>query len=383
MKKSKFYTNRKYYSKQDLINDFGDNAKVKTIWNEVEEYRKIYSYTLPAAYNSSKKLFIVQTPVILQKEINLLNKVNNFYRIFINAIGEKYNTKIINEEIQNLGFFEDLKYVAKNRMNIDVPNFTIENIIFDGFIGEEENEIATQKIYNLMKVFAIKYEGLNYLTKELFPNIITKDKINLIDTNINNAIEYENLNSYVTKSAIIYFIIWQQIKDEKYDIITMLLIQSYLFKTSFSALVSTARFSALFNSWISRFEEACTNVEKYSGDITYLYLIFMEFFQELVQHTTYETINFTNDKNLSNVVITRRTKNLDFNKLLKMFPDLSAKQARFYVQHKTKGAYYTVNDFKTKMQTSYETARYSMEKLEDLGLYEKRKIGKKYVYKAK
>ncbi len=383
MEKNTFYTNKKYYSKRDLIDNFTNKIEIDSTWKKIEEYRQIYSYALPANYNYSKKIFIVQTPVILQKEINLLNKVNNFYRIFINAIGEKYNTKIINEEIQNLGFFEDLKYVAKNRMKIDIPDFTLESIIFDGIDVHEKNELAAKKIYNLMKTFAREYKGLSYLTEELFPNIITKDKINQIDIDIKEAINYKNLNSYVTKSAIIYFLIWQKIKDNKYDIIAMLLIQSYLFKTSFSALVSTARFSALFNSWINRFEEACQNIDENDGDLTYLYLIFIEFFHELVQHTTYETINFTNDKNLSNVVITRRTKNLDFNKLIKMFPDLSSKQAKFYIQHKIKGTYYTVDDFKIKMQTSYETARYSMEKLEKIGLYQKQKIGKKYVYKSK
>jgi hypothetical protein len=67
--------------------------------------------------------------------------------------------------------------------------------------------------------------------------------------------------------------------------------------------------------------------------------------------------------------------------LLETYPTLRKTQAHFYASHCTVGRSYTIQEFKTSEDTSYETARTSMDYLAEMGFYEKAKIRNKFVYR--
>jgi hypothetical protein len=67
--------------------------------------------------------------------------------------------------------------------------------------------------------------------------------------------------------------------------------------------------------------------------------------------------------------------------LLETYPSLRKSQAHFYASHCTVGRSYTIQEFKKSEDTSYETARTSMDYLSELGFYEKAKIRNKFVYR--
>lgn len=67
--------------------------------------------------------------------------------------------------------------------------------------------------------------------------------------------------------------------------------------------------------------------------------------------------------------------------LLETYPTLRKSQAHFYASHCTVGRSYTIQEFKKCEQTSYETARTSMDYLSQLGFYEKAKVRNKFVYR--
>ena len=66
--------------------------------------------------------------------------------------------------------------------------------------------------------------------------------------------------------------------------------------------------------------------------------------------------------------------------LLELDVRLKKGQAYFYARHCTLGMYYTIEQYRRAVKCVYETARTSMDKLAEFGYYEKKQIGKKFVY---
>lgn len=375
------FTDDNYFSKNELKNKL-ENIKFSHCWEEVFHYRQHYAFILPSKFRDDKNVFIVQTPWILQKEIALMQQVNLFYTNLIELIGEKYNAKVVNDEINNWGFFKDLKYIVKNRMNLEIKDLTLESIVFDEQIDLSDlEEIKALEIKNIMQKLYYDFLGPEIILKKIFPTNISQDKLANVTTNINQALYYKNLNSYITKSAIIYFQINQNVENDHVDLISGMLIQSYLFQTSFKAFISAADFIDEYIEWIPRFNRAYLDTVREDGDITYLYLEFIAFFS-LLEKKTLKVITKYINKVHKNVDLSRKLKNVDLMKMMKLYPLLSKNQILFFLNHRDNLESYTVENFKVEMETSYETARYSMDKLATTGLYIKIKTGKKYVFKT-
>lgn len=71
---------------------------------------------------------------------------------------------------------------------------------------------------------------------------------------------------------------------------------------------------------------------------------------------------------------------LQENELLERYPSLKKEQIHFYVQHRSLGHYYTIQNYINTCEVCYETARYSLDQLVEYHWYDKKKIGKKFVY---
>lgn len=68
------------------------------------------------------------------------------------------------------------------------------------------------------------------------------------------------------------------------------------------------------------------------------------------------------------------------NEIEKVMPELSKNEVQFIKKFNGRNLNYSINDFQEQNKTSYETARKSLDKLSELKLYIKQKIGKKFVY---
>lgn len=64
-----------------------------------------------------------------------------------------------------------------------------------------------------------------------------------------------------------------------------------------------------------------------------------------------------------------------------IYPWMSRYDINFVKNYNNRKMNYSINDFQTLNNCSYETSRKSMEKLEENKLYEKIKVGKKFVYR--
>ena len=69
--------------------------------------------------------------------------------------------------------------------------------------------------------------------------------------------------------------------------------------------------------------------------------------------------------------------------LMYLYPQLKKHQIQFYLEHHAPGHYYTIEQFIEYSDVCYETGRTAMEQFVHLGLYQKMKQGKKFVYTAR
>lgn len=71
---------------------------------------------------------------------------------------------------------------------------------------------------------------------------------------------------------------------------------------------------------------------------------------------------------------------LSYQQLVFEYPQLRDYQIRFFLEHNTKGYFYTIEQFIEASGVCYETARCALEQLVSLQFYDKMKQGKKFVY---
>ena len=71
---------------------------------------------------------------------------------------------------------------------------------------------------------------------------------------------------------------------------------------------------------------------------------------------------------------------MQLQELQERFPELSERQLLFYVDHRKPYCYYTIRQFMEYAGVCNETARCAMEQLVHRQCYQRRRVGKKYVY---
>ncbi|MEF9920705.1 MAG: hypothetical protein RR741_06275 [Erysipelotrichaceae bacterium] len=78
--------------------------------------------------------------------------------------------------------------------------------------------------------------------------------------------------------------------------------------------------------------------------------------------------------------ILKGIESLNEEELHNIYPMLKKKQIEFFLIHHQVNHYYTIRDYMSATNVSYETARYSLEELVKIKWYQKLKVGKKFVY---
>ena len=81
-------------------------------------------------------------------------------------------------------------------------------------------------------------------------------------------------------------------------------------------------------------------------------------------------------QNIEKLLENKKVKNLD-----QKMPELTKYEIAFIKNNNDLDLTYSINDFQNQNKTSYETSRKALEKLANLSLFNKDKVGKKFVYR--
>ncbi len=376
------YTNVDYLSKDKLKLELGDDF-TNEIWLEVIEYRKKYTFKLPLLNNRDKYVSIVQTPWILQKEIKTISRIASIHSETMMNLSTKYSSATVFKDIEMKSSIIDIQFLLNKK--IFSPRISIEKLL----LSSKENTTILEK--EIIKM----YENINkigdkiYSPREIakifykfnsFP-LKNKDKFNEIHGSLMETIKSTKINSLLTKiSSIIYTIVNNNMFGDESRSVALLCISSLL-RNSYMVYIlkGVSLFKVVDYNWYE-IKNAVEETKNDNGDLTYISNLISKILIDLVKLSK-EQINSHIEFHKKYESLSMNEKSITIKTILRDNPELSLKQAKFFVSHKNKMANYTLKDFQKYIGSSYETSRYSMDNLVNAGFYVKVKIGKKYVYK--
>ena len=350
-------------------------------WKQENGYRKSHSFILPVEISKNKNLFIVQTPWILQKEIYTISHTSDTQREILKKIGKEHNIRVLLKDLYDKKVVDNIEYLL-DRMDLGVGRYNIENLINQTSEPGDPHEEQALKYYNNMLDAKSEYKSPYQINKMFFGSSF-KDKYNqktydeLID-----SIYDKKINSYIVKASILYYTLKSNQFFKKGNYRTLILSLYSFFNISFFRdSLNAIAFFELFAQEQKYFDKAFLNTVEAEGDLTFIYLVFLKLFQNINNLAMKSTKDFMANDASEYTSLSKTEKNVTANQILLKYPTLSEKSAQFFATHREEGKYYTIKHFQQFVGCSYETARYSLDNLTNLKLYNKIKIGNKYVYK--
>lgn len=390
MVNTKDYTNKEYLNHEKIVHELGLDEKV---WEEILLYRK-KNLTLLNFSNKDKMLYITQTPILVAKEAKILSDLSKLFieshRMITSPIADTSYKDFRDEQIV------DQILIILNQENLNVPKGIVLDIVRDAHKPKTSDEIRALSLYRGFRLSMIKGKTIKELNNSLNQSVGFRNQ-NIMDKNdkevgidfIKIPTEHKKLLKFntnddfmpITKVAINYFIQNNGLFFAKDNSLTSLLnLNLILSEWGLNEDIGIISFVGVAYAKKDLLVTAMKDVIDNDGDITYLLFAFLKIIFLAIKQTR-EKINekFKN----KDIEISKREKNLNIKAILRDNPRLSKRQAEFYINHKSLGKAYSIEDFREFIGASYETSRYSMDNLSNEGLYHKEKIGKKYVYICK
>lgn len=384
MKNTKqFHTDEKYYTKEDF--DLLSERKREGIsWEEVVSYRDKFMFEIPLIDKKMRNIRLTQTPWILQKEIRLISSFSYQQATMLIDISSRYASATLLSDISMKSFVNEIHWLMNNNdSNAIVSRTVIENLVNK---NDEPQNLDEKKIIEMYDKFEEITDKLSLPLKvaKLFFGINgldNKEKEN-INSSIVETIRSDKINSILTKaSALIYGILSNDLFNEySYEVMVLSLIS--LSRNSYKGeILKGVSFFKTLDYFKTDLYKAVEDVREHDLDLTFLTLKLIDILMYSLRLSFEQIETFIKDEERYNS-LTTKDKNQSYRAILSSHPELSIKQAKFYVNHCDAKINYTLKDFQNYFGSSYETSRYSLEKLAKSGFYNKKKIGKKFVYNA-
>lgn len=376
------HTDREYLTKQELRKDksfdFSDD-----LWNEVLEYREKYRFEIPLMINSKKKAFITQTPWILQKEIKVLSGFSKIQQEMLKSVSSRYSSGTLLDDIFNKSAIADIHWILNygSKRNV-VSRIVIDNIVLNNDEAKTAEEKKILSIFDNIKLICNeKVRSPRSIAKKFF-NLDIEKKYENIHHSLIDTIMTDKIYSLITKaSSIAYSLLTNDMFGEQtYEVMVLSLMS--LFRNSYmSSILNGISFFKTFEFFRFEISKTADKARKNNGDITYLTQLFNTILMYFAKLSTEQIENYIKNEVRYNSLSTR-DKNRNAKVIMEQNPEISSKQALFFIEHSDPRAAYTISDFQKDVGSSYETSRYSLDNLVEHGFYKKEKVGKKYVYKA-
>lgn len=395
----KQFTNKEYLSKKEVMYKMGHNIFNEKVWQEIIEYRRLYSTIVKFENAPNEWSYIVQTPPLITHEAKAMSELASLQNKVYQKVMMAIDSKIKINDLKNTNLSKQITLILKDENHL-INNSTVLDLINNKREAKNETEELAFRIYRafrkieqeqispkeINKILTNVSGGLRTSNIEFInettnqKEMIGYDKAQINDVYKNIELVYNSDDIMpLMKSAINYFVINNGIIfDDKGELTSILMFYSLISKMGFKNIAPLLNFVEVIKKFESNFKKSFSNAKKYGGDLTYIYVTMID----LLKHSIRETHNNIEDNVItvkeSNYSIREQT--LNAKDIVSRHPGITMKQAMFFINHSERDRSYTINDFKDFCRTSYETSRYSMDKLVQFGYYKKIKMGKKFIY---
>ncbi len=375
------HTDIEYYSKEDL--KFNKNLNLTyELWEEISEYRETFKFEIPLLINEKENAFLTQTPWILQKEIKMISDFSSLQQSMLINLSTKYSSSTLLDDIENKSFVSDILWmINKGGKFRNISKSTIEKIVVNNEEPNTPEEKRINKIYEGLVLINKKFISPREIAKIFFGIKELNDyKLSDIHTSLIYTIKSDKISSLLTKiSSIILSVKGNNMFGEKSYEVTILTLLSLIKNSYKGSMLKGISFFNTFDYFKLEIDKNL-NESKKQGDLTYLTMIMISIIMYCAK-ISYDQIDSFIKNEIRYNSLTTRDKNKNIKQIRKNFPEISKRQADFFVSHNDPRSSYRIKDFEKYIGSSYETARYSLENLVKEGFYKKTKVGKKYVYK--
>ncbi len=377
-----FHTDVEYYNKEDFEALLPEEKKNLT-WKDVLEYREKFEFEIPLVNSDNKNVTLTQTPWILQKEIRLISEFSNSQAIMLTDISTRYASAPLLSDISLKSFVNEIHWLLNSTSETPVSRTVIENLVNKTDEPENKDEEAIVELYELFEKITTELTLPTEIHKIFFKKLKPlNQKLTEINTSIVQTVKSDRINSILTKTAtLIYGLLSNDMfGDKTYEVMVLSLIS--ISRNSYKGeILKGVSFFKTLEYFKADLYKAIEDVQLHNDDLTYLTLKLINILMYSLKLSSEQIETFIKDEERYNS-LTTKDKNQNYKAILSSHPELSVKQAKFYVNHSDVKINYTLKDFQEYFSSSYETSRYSLDKLVELGFYKKKKIGKKFYYNA-
>ncbi len=378
-----FHTDSIYYTK-DEFNALSESEKQGITWEDVHAYREKYTFELPLLEPDGTNIKITQTPWILQKEIRLISSFSLNQALMLTDISSKYASATLLADISMKSFVNEIHWMLNNNnTNAIVSRTVIENLVNKTDEPQTEDDKIIIDIYEKFDAITEKLILPKEVAKIFFGYEKTLNaKLEDVDASITGTIRSDKINSILTKaSSLVYGLLANDMfGDITYEVMVLSLLS--LSRNSYKGeILKGVSFFKTLDYFKNDLYKAVEDTKEHGSDLTFITLKLTDILLYSLRISFEEIETFIKDEERYNS-LTTKDKNMSYKAILSSHPELSTKQAKFYVNHCDLKINYTLKDFQEYFGSSYETSRYSLEKLVEFGFYKKKKIGKKFVYNA-
>ncbi|MDI9217772.1 Fic family protein [Clostridium tertium] len=342
-----------YFSKKQISRRIFDKEELEEIWKMVEEDRIKMSMESRSNFEPLVNYWFNNTEDIICNT-EFIDEANNL-GVF-NYISQKIREKLNNsaEELELLGL--------DNLDSIVISDEILKNL---KLAINNDCKIDEEFILNLYSIIDGKGK------KDDKNNIqgISRDELNA--DNIKTLISLINENgekSALIVAATIYLYIIVNKPFRRYNsIISELLSYKYLLINGYE-VIKYCSLSTLINSKLKKYKAAIENSIYSNGDITYFIRFYISALREAVEALNNE-LNYKFGKRILKELIERNNVRLEERHIKFINSILSSKDNVV-----------TIDNYKNKLDISYETARSDLNYLVTLGFFKIAKSGKRYEY---
>ncbi len=380
----KFHTDSIYYTKEDFV-DLKEEDKKGYSWQEVKEYRDKFTFEIPLLDEKGNNVKLTQTPWILQKEIRLISSFSHQQASMLTDLSSRYASATLLSDISMKSFVNEMHWLLNNKTddNTIVSRTVIEHLVnkTDEPVTPDDKKIL--ELYEKFETITSKLTTPREVAKLFFNKTINSNEAyEDVNSSIVETLRSDKIYSILTKAAaLVYGILSTKMYgDKSYEIMVLSLIS--VSRNSYKGeILKGVSFFKTLEYFKADLYKAVEDAKLYNSDLTFVTLKLIDILMYSLRLSIEQIETFIKDEERYNS-LTTKDKNQSYKAILSMHPELSVKQAKFYVNYCDPKINYTLKDFQEYFGSSYETSRYSLVKLVELGFYKKKKIGKKFVYNA-
>ncbi len=376
------HTDESYLSKSEY-NKLSNSEREDKTWEDVLEYRQKFTFEIPLLFDKGTYIHLTQTPWILQKEIRLISSYSEVQAIMLESISERYSSTSILSDISLKSAVNEIHWLLNEGGKPTFSRSVIEGLVDGNDDPDTDEDKLVLDIYDKLEKIINKLTLPREIAKLFYGFEKFEDKkFEDIHASIVDTIKSDKIASIVTKaSALVYSIISNNMfGDNTYEVMVLSLISLSRNSHKGEVLKGVSFFKMLdyFKYDLNKAVQETTND---GGDLTYVVMKLIEILMYSLRLSSENVESFIKDEERYGS-LTAKDKNLNYKSIIRTNPNITTKQAKFFVHHCDPKISYNNQDFQKFFGSVYETARYSMDNLAKHGFYKKKKAGHIYVYNA-